>query len=173
MEIWEAISGKLGYMVSSEGRVASTRGILAQEKCKDGYRRVNIQGKKYMVHRLVAQAFLPNPEHLPQVNHIDEVRCNNSVRNLQWVSISDNLRHGHHSEHVLTGHRLSDSPKSTRAIMQYTLDGHFVNAFRSINEASRMTGVTTGHITSAAKKIRKSAGGFRWEYINSVEEFAE
>ncbi len=71
--------------------------FLKQESCKNGYKRVTLcdQGKtkRFLVHRLVAMVYLPNPDNLPQVNHKDGNKCNNSVENLEWVSAKDNNLH--------------------------------------------------------------------------------
>lgn len=93
MEIWREIEGYDGrYAVSTWGRVKSVNGILKPYENKKGYLKIGLSrnGKceKHRVHRLVAKAFIPNPEGLPQVNHIDGNKQNNSVTNLEWV---DNL----------------------------------------------------------------------------------
>ena len=90
MEIWKDIEGFEGlYQISSWGRVRSIRGIIKPYQNKKGYYKVGLhkngKGHKKRVNRLVALAFIPNPHNLPQVDHIDGNKHNNSVTNLRWV----------------------------------------------------------------------------------------
>lgn len=102
MEIWKDIEGYNGkYQVSSWGRVrnAERGSILTPYKNKKGYLKVGLcvsgrkSPKKYRVNRLVAKAFIENPKGLPQVNHKDGNKENNSVTNLEWITNSDNMKH--------------------------------------------------------------------------------
>ena len=102
MEIWKPIAGTKGLIeVSNEGRVRSwLRGsprVLKTQTDKKGYHRsrVTVEREKmsYKVHREVAKAFIPNPNNLPQVNHIDGNKSNNAVCNLEWLSNKDNAHH--------------------------------------------------------------------------------
>ena len=100
MEIWRKIEGHYTCSVSTHGRVRNdiTGKILKQNDNGKGYMYVRfIEDKKlykYYVHRLVAQAFIPNPDNLSDVNHIDEVKQNNNLSNLEWLSHRDNIMHG-------------------------------------------------------------------------------
>jgi hypothetical protein len=113
-EIWKEIAGyEAYYEISSEGRVRSTKRIIVYKSGKiktinermllfdvtRGYCRVTLAkggvNKRYMVHRLVADAFLPNPDNKACVNHIDSNRANNRLENLEWVSVKENLYHGY------------------------------------------------------------------------------
>lgn len=96
-ESWREISGSSGYLVSNFGRVKSLNfnrtgkpGILKQTQC-GSYNTVNIRGKIRLVHRLVAEAFIPNPEKKPQVNHISCDTHDNRADNLEWVTREENL----------------------------------------------------------------------------------
>lgn len=107
-EIWKDVVGYVGmYEVSNLGRVRSLafkypwRGtfkinkptILKPWSDRLGYKQVEIRGKFYLVHRLVAQAFIPNPYNLPEVNHKDEDKANNAVSNLEWCDKAYNMRY--------------------------------------------------------------------------------
>ncbi len=99
MENWKKIKGFENYSVSDLGRVRNDKtGRIMKTPCrKNGYPRVHLyddmKGSCKTVHRLVAETFIPNPENLPQVNHKDGNKMNNSVINLEWVSFLENMRH--------------------------------------------------------------------------------
>jgi hypothetical protein len=97
MEIWKEIEGYEGlYQVSNEGRIRSKRRIKIQGDY-NGYKKVRLSKKSRQltkqVHRLVAKAFIPNPENKPFVNHKDLNRSNNNVNNLEWVTHQENVNH--------------------------------------------------------------------------------
>lgn len=123
-EIWNEIKGFGGnYSVSSEGRVRSNgllKGknskvrILKTELSKKGYLRVGLtkdgKQKKYLVHRLVAIAFLDNPNNLPEVNHRNEIKTDNRVENLEWMSRRDNMNYGDRTKKAVTTRFLNNIP---------------------------------------------------------------
>ena len=93
------------YAITPEGEVWSYRNerFLVPKANSKGYLRVKLfkdgQMKRYRVHRLVAEAYLPNPDNLPQVDHINEDKTNNCVNNLQWITNRDNCIHYHQNKH--------------------------------------------------------------------------
>lgn len=123
-EIWQEIEVFGGnYSVSSEGRVRSNgllKGknskvrILKTEMSKKGYLRVGLtkdgKQKKYLVHRLVAIAFLDNPNNLPEVNHRNEIKTDNRVENLEWMSRRDNMNYGDRTKKAVTTRFLNNIP---------------------------------------------------------------
>ena len=98
LEIWKKISGYEDYYISTWGRVKNTENRIMKPEVHDkGYLRVDLYDKDgnrkhAKVHRLVAQAFIPNPLNKPQVNHIDGNNQNNSVSNLEWCTNEENAR---------------------------------------------------------------------------------
>lgn len=178
-EIWKDIKGYEGlYQVSNLGNVKSLNyGRTCKERilipCKkpNGYLNVELSKncicKKFYVHRLVAKAFIENPDNLPQVNHIDENKLNNRVDNLEWCSYEYNNNYGTHNERMLKTRKLRNSKNAERPVLQFTKDCKFVNEYPSIREAARCTGINHSHICSCCKGLLKTAGGYIWKYKNN------
>jgi hypothetical protein len=104
-ELWKFIEGYPNYMVSSHGRVmnAKRKRILANIFNPKGYASVCLgRNKPFRVNRLVAQAFVPNPENKSQVNHIDEVKENNHASNLEWATSLENIQHSMKNVYTVT-----------------------------------------------------------------------
>lgn len=117
------------------------KGYLQVVLCKNG------EHRRYLIHRLVAQAFIPNPLNLPEVNHIDQNRSNNNVENLEWCNRQYNVDYS-----------------LAKPVCQYALDGRLLNTYKSIREASRQTGVDQSHMCQCCLGNLKSAGNFIWKY---------
>lgn len=149
------------YEISNIGNVKSTkRGIIMRPCMRNGYLSVclshqNIK-KNHLIHRLVAIAFIPNPDDLQVVNHKDGNRLNNSVFNLEWTTYSGNAVH---SCNILMNQR------GTVAVKQISLDGTVLNTFDSIKEAANYTGVSAKKIPSVCNGSRNQTGGYKWEHV--------
>lgn len=170
MEQWKEIENTDGLLeVSNYGRVRSNMRdgrILKATPDKKGYLRLRVtihrEKRAYKVHRLVANAFVPNPEGKPQVNHIDGNKTNNRADNLEWVT---NLENAHHAmdndlwSNVFDASRRA-SEAQRRPIIAYK-DGEAIE-FESICQAQKFIG--TRHITDVLKGKRKQAKGYTFAY---------
>ena len=156
-EIWKDAPGFPGYQVSDAGRVRSFYRVLAPDSVK-GYYRVRLyrNGRVYRIyiHRLVAMAFVPNPDGLPQINHKNEIKTDNRAENLEWCTAKYNNAYG-------TGRERAAKSRS-KAVGQYTTGGILVETYDKIKDAREKYG---SHIFSVLAGKRKTAGGFVWKYI--------
>ena len=178
-EVWKPIKGYEGiYEVSDLGRVRSLPRMLTDSKGRrhpvpmkilkmhdrKGYDSVTLQdmGRKTImsVHRLVAMAFIPNPDNLPVINHRDENPKNNQVSNLEWCDISYNTRYGTGVERAQAKHVYH-----RKAVEQLTKDGQHVATFKGVKEAARATGADASVIVKVCKGRNETAGGYRWKYL--------
>ena len=168
-EIWKDIKEYDGYMVSNLGRVKSPDTyIIVNNKYKlykkgniltpyrnkrTGYMSVGI-GKKstVMVHRLVAKAFLDNPENYPCINHIDEDKTNNKIDNLEWCTHKYNNNYGNNTK------------KLCKPVLQYDLQGNFIKEYYGANEAGRQTGINCTNISKCCRGERRKTKGFIFKY---------
>lgn len=151
------------YQISSNGKVHSANGIRATYISNSGYERISLwmngKGQKVSVHRLVASAFVPNPNNYTLVNHKDGNKLNNNADNLEWCDASRNMKHAYQNNLI--------SPKTTRVI-QYTKDFKKVREWNSIAEACEYLGLNHANVVTVCgqKTNRKVAGGFIWRYAD-------
>ena len=177
-EIWKDIEGYEGYyMVSNMGNVKSlertvwyngghykkSERILKADKEGSGYYQVWLckDGKRdrYKVHRLVAQAFIPNPNNLPFINHRDENKQNNCMENLEWCSRSYNNTYNGRAKKV--------GKKNSKPVYSISKESGLVTYWESAKEAERILGISSSHICSCCKGKLNSCGGFYWMYANT------
>lgn len=174
-EIFKDIEGYEGkYQVSNLGRVKSLNylhtgkeRLLKPSKTKKGYLFINIKNKYMAIHRLVANAFIDNPLNLPQVNHIDENKENNSIYNLEWCDAKYNNNYG--TRNVRVSNLLINNKYKSIKIDQFTKDGRFIKTWLSSQEAER-NGYQHTHIIKCCKNKRKSHAGYIWRYHIESEE---
>jgi len=171
-EIWKDIAGYEGfYQVSNYGRVRSLRRTFTRSDGKiktfqektlkqgtnpNGYKYVNlsIKSKAYSarVHRLVAEAFINNPENLPCINHKDENKANNSVENLEWCTYRYNNTYNNKQRCRMT------------KILQFSKSGELIKTYESVTKAEVEVFGKRSNISACCSGRIKSCGGYVWKY---------
>lgn len=162
-EIWEDIPGYEGlYKVSSTGKIWGLKSnkILKPKTSKAGYFEVSLSKngkmKTYILHRIVAQVFVPNPDNKETVNHIDENKKNNNFDNLEWLSIKENNCYGSRSkkEYFIL------AQKTRKPCYQYDLDGNLINSFPSQSQAAKETGLSLSSISNCMRGKTSQVHGY-------------
>lgn len=164
MEEWRPVVGYEGrYEVSSLGRVRRVK-IIVPSKKKHGYLQVSLSDesgvrKSFRLHRLVAEAFLPNPEGKPQVNHKDENTENNRADNLEWATAEENTNYGSRTARATAKNGsktpvIQIDPKTLTVIAEYP----------GQSAAARATGISLASINACLRGKQRRAGGYLWEY---------
>lgn len=177
-EVWKDIDDYEGlYQVSNMGRVRSldrivknhysfkqVKGrILKQTSTKLNYKRVtfsiNQKQKSFLVHRLIAKAFIPNPHNCPIINHKDENPANNNISNLEWCTHTYNMNYG---TAISRKTKKLLNKQGAKKVYQY-LKGELIKVWPSASECRR-SGFSQGHVSSCCRGVRKQHKGFTWSY---------
>lgn len=179
-EQWRDIIGYEGlYQISNFGRVKSLKyhrsdkeRILKPKKEKNGYLQINLYKdeklKTMFIHRLVANAFIPNEDIFKtQINHKDENKENNNVNNLEFSTPKENSNYGTRNERMAKAK--INHPKKSKQVNQYSLDGNFIRSFPSTMEIERQLGFSNVCISACCLGKQKTAYNYIWKYINNEE----
>lgn len=162
-------------MVSNKGRVCR---VMKAQTRRNGYKyaslSLNNKFKNNLIHRLVATAFIPNPENKPCVNHLNRMKTDNRIENLEWCTYSENNTHC-----IKTGRKVSEHQKLfgkynkdrmghlsfvAKLICQYDLNNNFIREWGSLIDVQRGIGINAGNICLVCRGKKKTAGGFIWKY---------
>lgn len=213
MEIWKDIRGYEGlYQVSNMGRVKSLERITTRkngvtlpikEKIlqygidRKGYYFVglykNSKGENKSIARLVAEAFISNPENKPEVNHINTIRTDNRIENLEWCTHKENCNNPLTKEHqkiAQTGKRHSEETKkkisennkgrkcywegkiskehpNSKPIIQFSLNGDLIKKWECLSDVKRELGIQHSNIIKVINGARNQTGNSKWEYYDT------
>lgn len=171
-KLWKEIPGTDGkYLISTDGEVMAisrrvkfghvyrwtkTKLLTPRDNGK-GYLELEFLGKHHYIHRLVAEAFIPNSYNFPCINHKDENKENNSVENLEWCDYSYNTNYGTRTK------RAKEKRFGDRFVVINLDTGEI---YKTPKDASRATGIHNDSISRVCKGKSKTAGGYRWRYLN-------
>lgn len=188
-EIWKPIKNfEDRYQISNFNRVKSLKFFFTQKHRngksyqnvsperilvnvlgKRGYYTVHLikdrGGKRLTVHRLVAIAFVPNPENKPQVNHINGIKTDNSIKNLEWATNQENIQHSYTVLKRVPGMLGKFNKGNSKPIFQYSLEGEFIKKYASVAEAARCLGGNLSNYAYCARGKTETAYGYRWSYV--------
>lgn len=168
IEIWKyhPYFGKL-VQFSNLGRVKSfiryKDGKILDNRSDNGngYMRIMIAGRKYQIHRYVAELFVPNPENKPEVNHKDGNKWNNRADNLEWVTRSENVKHAYKLGLQKPSEKQREAIRNTnklkrKKVVQKDNNGNIINVFDSVKIASEQLGLSIAFISLVCRGERKS-----------------
>ena len=192
-EIWKDIKNYEGYQVSNFGRIRSLdrmvncplngkrliKGkILKPGRGSNGYLSVNLCGSTNNVHKLVAEAFIPNPENKPCIDHINTDKMDNRVENLRWVTHKENMNNPQtllkivearkgktQSKETIEKIKLANTNGKCSKPVLALKNGEICVFFHSTSEAGR-NGYCIGNISSCCNGIRKTHKGYQWQYVD-------
>lgn len=160
--------GELPFLASRDGRIFNKNSgkEYTQQLSRSGYyeihTRIKFKAYSFRVHRLVAIAYLENPNNLPVVNHKDENKRNNNVNNLEWCTQQYNCNYGNRNNKL----RLKNlnNKQISKSVLMCNLNGDVIREFPSIMEVERIMGFSNANISSVCRNKRHSCGGYIWRY---------
>lgn len=183
-EIWKNIDGYDGkYMISSLGRVKSLlfgkEKILKPKTDKDGYKLINLYKDKksytLKIHRLVCEAFIPNPDNKPQVDHINTIRDDNRIENLRWCTQSENnhnpITHAKWEGKNCYMYGMTGSKhRASKPVCMFSKTGVFIKEYENAQEFAREHNLYSGsNINSCCNGKIPSAYGYLWKHTEDIQ----
>lgn len=183
MEIWKNIDGHEGYQISTYGRVRSFKNnrhglcdnphILKTDINSNGYERVYLSSDYHLfIHKLVANAFIPNLYDYPIVRHKDDDRLNNHVDNLEWGTQSDNIQDAIRRGRFVSNIALAKEAalrKQRKRIVAKSIDDIFLKEYPSMCDAARDLNLNVGNISNVLRGRQRKTGGYRFEYSDKED----
>lgn len=182
MEIWKDVKGYEGlYQVSNKGNVKSVPRVVLTILNARHYKTVYLQAvhndkgylivslsrngeiKKARVHRLVAEAFIPNEDNKPCIDHINGIRDDNRVENLRWCTKKENCNFELAKQNHIDSHKEQKNENLMKIVHQFTLDGDFVAEFKSTKEAAKAVGCSDRAISKSCREGNPTLG-YIWKY---------
>lgn len=165
--------GRYKYSFKDNKKIYEDKEIMLKTINDRGYMKLHLSknGKRYLryIHRLVAEAFIPNPKNYPQVNHIDEDKLNNSIENLEWCTAKYNINYGTARARTIVGLKKYNSshrnPNSKRVRCVETN-----KVYQTLVEAGEDIGISYTCISAQLHGKQKTAGGFHWEYAEKGDK---
>lgn len=164
---WRTIKKYPDYSISDSGIIRNDKKCRVKKITiiRSGYAITTINKKIHYIHRLVCEAFIPNPENKITVNHINGIKTDNRVENLEWATPSENTQHAYDTGLMVSpskGRFGSHSVRLKHTLLQISLDGFLVGVYGGTHEAQRETGISYQNILSCIWGKQKTAGGYKW-----------
>jgi hypothetical protein len=174
------------YLVYETGMIWSNKTHkFLKPANRNGYQSVELfneyGGRMFSIHRLVAEAFIPNPYNYPQINHKNEIRSDNNVDNLEWCTAKYNMNYGEgaktrhlkqdYSKPIYKENAIKNGKKASKPVAMFSIKNELISIFESAAEASRQTGIYKTTITRSARSHLK-AGGYIWKYAEGRDDLS-
>ena len=158
----------IGY---SDGRIYSVKRnlFLTQTNNAQGYPIVTARNKTLYVHRIIAECLILNDHGYPVINHINGIKSDNRVENLEWCTRAMNVQHAFKTglmknNNLLNGRFPENNNRGDRAVDQYTLDGNFLATYKNMAVAASSTGLSKSQIYRVCANKNKRISNFKWQY---------